>query len=54
MIIAVTAVGVVLTVLSGVRMWQAARAGASRDLVWGYAALMLLATAGCVLVLRVL
>jgi hypothetical protein len=53
-IVLVAAIGVAVTVFAAWRMWQTTRARGSRDLVLGYLALMLGASAVSVLLLRVL
>lgn len=53
-IVLVGVVGVSITLFAAVRMWRAARRGAPRELVIGYLALMLVASAVSLLLLRAL
>ena len=48
------ALGIAVTITAAVRMWHATRRGAQRELVLGYLAMMLLASAVTVLLLRLL
>lgn len=52
LIVLIALVGVSMTVLSCVRMWRAQRAGAQRELVLGYLAIMVLVSVLCLLALR--
>lgn len=54
LVVAVALVGVSTTVFAAVRMWRASRAGAPRELVLGYLALMIGVSAASLLVLRLL
>lgn len=51
-IVVVAALGVCATIFAAVRMWRASRAGAPRELVIGYLALMVLSSLVSLLVLR--
>ena len=53
-IVVVAVIGILVTIYGAVRMWQATRRNAPRELVLGYLALMLVASAVSVLLLRVL
>ena len=53
-IVVVAVIGILVTIFAAVRMWQATRAGGQRELVLGYLAMMVLASAVSVLLLRVL
>jgi hypothetical protein len=52
LIVLVTAAGVSVTIFAAIRMWQSVRRDAPRELVLGYLALMLVASAVSMLLLR--
>jgi hypothetical protein len=54
LVVLVAVVGVATTLFAAVRMWKASRTGAPRELVLGYLALMVAASAISLLVLRAL
>ncbi len=54
LVVLVAVVGVLVTVLAAARMWRASRSGAPRELVLGYVAVMVVASAVSLLVLRAL
>jgi len=54
LIVLVAVIGVSATIFAAVRMWSANRSGAPRELVFGYLALMIFASAITSLVLRAL
>lgn len=51
-VVLVAAIGVSATLFAAVRMWRANRRGAPQELVYGYLALMVAASAVTVLALR--
>lgn len=53
-IVLVAAIGVVTTCFAAVRMWSANRSGKPRELVLGYLALMLVASAVTMVTLRLM
>ncbi|MCW2921229.1 MAG: hypothetical protein JWL76_1103 [Thermoleophilia bacterium] len=54
LVVLVALVGVALTLFAAVRMWRASKSGAPRELVLGYLALMVAASAISLLLLRAL
>ena len=54
LIVLVAAIGVLITIWSAVQMWRATRRQAPRELVLGYVALMVAASAVSLLLLRLL
>lgn len=54
LVVLVALVGIALTIFAAVRMWQANRRGGQRELVVGYLALMVGASAVSLLLLRAL
>lgn len=54
LVVLVAVVGIAATLFAAVRMWRASRAGAPRELVFGYLAMMVAASAISLLVLRAL
>lgn len=53
-IVIIALVGVTITILSAARIWRASKAGAPREQVIGYMAIMVAAAAITMLLLRVL
>lgn len=54
LVVLVAVVGITLTLFAAARMWQANRRGDARELVVGYLALMIAASAASLLLLRAL
>lgn len=54
LVILVAAIGVLATLFAAVRMWRASRAGAPREQVLGYVAIMLVASVVSLVLLRAL
>jgi hypothetical protein len=54
LLVLVAVAGVAVTIFAAVRMWRANRSGAPRELVLGYAALMVAATVVTSLLVRAL
>jgi uncharacterized protein YdbL (DUF1318 family) len=54
LVIVVALVGILVTMLAAARMWRATQAGAPREQVLGYVAIMLVASVLSLLVLRAL
>ena len=54
LVVLVALVGVLVTIYAAARMWRASRSGAPRELVIGYLALMVGASAVSMLLLRTL
>ena len=54
LVVAVALLGCIITIYAAAKMWRASRSGAPRELVLGYLAVMLVASAVSLLVLRAL